>query len=148
MEEPVLHGLRQIKSLGLRIGVISNCSVEEVEAWAACPLAPLLDEVVFSYQVGHVKPDPEFYLLACQRLGVSPDRALFVGDGGSDELRGATEVGMKAYAASWFVNRWPDHLRKVAEPATIGYGKVADFRDLLTILGDLTSAKIAGEVAN
>ena len=36
----------------------------------------------------------EVYRLACERLGVEPDRCLYVGDGSSRELTGAREVGM------------------------------------------------------
>lgn len=55
---------------------------------------------------GLVKPDAKIYHLACQRLHVVPGHALFVGDGGSDELVGATNAGMTAYWATWFLDRW------------------------------------------
>ena len=35
-------------------------------------------------------------MLACERLGVEPSDCLFIGDGGSGELTGATTVGMDA----------------------------------------------------
>jgi putative hydrolase of the HAD superfamily len=50
---------------------------------------------VISGEVGLHKPQPEIYLLACERLGVEPAAAVFV-----DDLRencaGAEEVGMTA----------------------------------------------------
>lgn len=41
-----------------------------------------------------VKPEPEIYRIALESLGVRPDQSVFVGDGGSDELRGAREMGI------------------------------------------------------
>jgi len=121
VSESVLQALHQIKSLGIRLGVISNCSVEEVMAWPTCQLMPIFDDVVFSYEVGYMKPDPEIYRLACRRLGITPDQAMFVGDGGSDELRGASAVGMRAYAARWFVNKWPQSIQHKADAGTAGF---------------------------
>jgi putative hydrolase of the HAD superfamily len=64
--------------------------------WQESPLAPLVDVAVFSCSERIKKPDPRIYEHACERLGVRPQDCLYVGDGGSDELRGATAVGMRA----------------------------------------------------
>jgi putative hydrolase of the HAD superfamily len=88
--------LGALRELGLKIGVISDCSEEVVAAWPETPLAPLVDEAVLSAAVGIKKPDPAIYRLACRRLDVEPSACLFVGDGGSRELTGATAVGMNA----------------------------------------------------
>ena len=88
--------LAALRERGLRIGVISDCSEEVVAAWPETPLAPLVDEAVLSAAVGMKKPDPRVYHLGCERLGVAPERCLFVGDGGSRELSGASAVGMDA----------------------------------------------------
>lgn len=42
------------------------------------------------------KPHPLAYTSVLKSLAVEPQDALFVGDGGSDELRGAVRVGMDA----------------------------------------------------
>ena len=49
-----------------------------------------------------MKPDPEIYNLACERLGIVSAKAVFVGDGGFDELQGAAEVGMRPVQARWY----------------------------------------------
>jgi putative hydrolase of the HAD superfamily len=36
--------------------------------------------VIDSSKVGMRKPDPEIYLLTCSRLGVAPERCLFIDD--------------------------------------------------------------------
>jgi putative hydrolase of the HAD superfamily len=40
----------------------------------------MCDVIVYSHGEGMRKPDPRFYELACARLGVAPDRVLFVDD--------------------------------------------------------------------
>ena len=42
------------------------------------------------------KPDPQIYYLACEQLGVEPNECLYIGDGDSDELSGASQLGMDA----------------------------------------------------
>jgi len=56
----------------------------------------LLDARIYSVEVGRCKPDATMYLAACWELGVTPEECLYVGDGGSRELTGATEAGMTA----------------------------------------------------
>lgn len=77
-----------------RIGLVSNADKMEIEAWDTTELAKRFEAAVFSCHCGYVKPEPEIYLTACRALGVSPEDCVFVGDGGSDELTGAKNVGM------------------------------------------------------
>ncbi|MEV1287144.1 HAD family hydrolase [Micromonospora sp. NPDC049679] len=86
--------LRALRQRGLRTAVISDCTHELPLFLPRLPVAPLLDTAVYSIEVGHCKPDPAIYLAACERLGVSPERCLYVGDGGSRELTGAGAIGM------------------------------------------------------
>jgi putative hydrolase of the HAD superfamily len=61
-----------------------------------------MGSIVLSCETGLVKPDPEIFKLCAARLGVRPEDCLYVGDGGSDELRGASTVGMTPVQAVWF----------------------------------------------
>ena len=88
--------LRAIRRRGLRTALISDCTHELPAFLPSMPIAPLLDVTVFSVEVGRCKPDPLIYLEACRRLRVAPEHCLYVGDGGSHELTGATAVGMTA----------------------------------------------------
>lgn len=88
--------LRTLRERGLKIGLMSDCSREIEDLWKRTELSALVDVPLLSAVVGMHKPQPEFYALACERLGVSPGRTLYVGDGASDELRGARQAGMEA----------------------------------------------------
>jgi len=87
--------LRSLRRQGIRTGLISDCTHELPAFLPRLPIAPLLDTQVFSVEVGRSKPDPQMYLTACWALGVAPEECLYVGDGGSQELSGAAEVGMR-----------------------------------------------------
>lgn len=53
----------------------------------------LVDDIVYSHEVGIAKPDPEIYALACRRLAVDPTRTVFVDDA-QIAVDGAAAVGM------------------------------------------------------
>ncbi len=90
----VLEVLSHLKSQGLKIGLVSNCTPAAPAIWPDIPLASIFDVTVFSSSAGILKPDPRIYLLATERLGVQPEDCIYVGDGGSQELTGAAKVGM------------------------------------------------------
>jgi putative hydrolase of the HAD superfamily len=63
----------------VRTGILSNSFVGAREREAAAYGFPdLVDEIVYSHEVGLQKPDPGVYELTCQRLGVAPDEMVFV----------------------------------------------------------------------
>lgn len=94
--DETLATLTQLRADGYRIGLVSDCTAEVPTLWSAMPLAPLIDHPIFSCREGITKPDPRMYLLACQKLGVDRQECLYVGDGSSQELTGASAVGMRA----------------------------------------------------
>ena len=101
----ILEVLRTLKERGHRLCLISNADGIDVMHWADSPLAPLFDEAIFSCQVHMIKPGPEIYLLAAQKMAAAPEDCIFIGDGGSDELIGAKRVGMRTIQARHFAQR-------------------------------------------
>jgi putative hydrolase of the HAD superfamily len=78
----------------VRTGILSNSFVgareREQERYG---FAQLADVLVYSHEVGAAKPDPAVYRLVCARLGVPPERAVFVDDR-EQAVAGARAVGM------------------------------------------------------
>lgn len=76
--------------LGVPTALLSNSWGNEYprELWAG-----MFDAVLISGEVGLRKPEPEIYLLAAERLGLSPDECVFVDDL-KINVRGAVAVGM------------------------------------------------------
>jgi putative hydrolase of the HAD superfamily len=102
-----------LRSAGMRIGLVSDCTTELPDAWSRLPLAALVDAPVFSCVEGTRKPDPRLFRKAAADLGTDPDRCVYVGDGGGRELTGASSVGMRAVLLAgpdWHEHR--DHDRE------------------------------------
>jgi putative hydrolase of the HAD superfamily len=58
----------------------NNLNPMDPTAPVAQRLLPLFDAIVQSAVEGVRKPDPRFYLLACERLGVEPAECVFLDD--------------------------------------------------------------------
>ncbi len=123
VEPDVLATLATLRTKRLGLAVVTNCFAEDVASWEGSPLRPYFDVTVFSCTAGLAKPDPEIYLRACRELDVAPDRALYVGDGGDDELAGARRAGLSTCRALWFLSRWPHVVLRPEDP---GLWHVAD----------------------
>ena len=105
--EETVRTLGELQSAGWRIGLVSDATAEVPLEWAASPLAPYFEVTAFSAEVGAVKPDPKMYLAACHALDVQPTECVYVGDGGYDELRGATALGMYAIQSTEYADNDP-----------------------------------------
>lgn len=86
----------QLKKDGLKIGLLSNCSIEIPLVWPETAFAEWFDAAVFSSRERIKKPAAEIYHLACERLGVAPDASLYLADGENFELTAAAQIGMHA----------------------------------------------------
>jgi putative hydrolase of the HAD superfamily len=102
---PVLRGLRD---RGLKIGLVSDCTSELPDAWSRLPVAALVDAPVFSCVERTRKPDPRLFLKVAADLAIDPGQCLYIGDGGGNELTGASALGMRAVLLAgpdWLQNR-------------------------------------------
>ena len=83
-----LSVLKSLRQNGIRTAVVSNI------AWDIRTVltGSEVDEFVLSFEVGAAKPDPRIFASALDRLGVSAEESLMVGD--SEENDGAArELG-------------------------------------------------------
>ena len=120
--------LSTLRDSGYRVGLISNCSEEVSLLWSSTPLAPLVDTAVLSFDAGLAKPDPRIYGLAVEGLGVAAEDCLYVGDGTSGELSGASKAGMTAVLI-----RAPYDRADGARESWQGF-RISDIRDVLGLL--------------
>ncbi|NOT33652.1 MAG: HAD family hydrolase [Candidatus Eisenbacteria bacterium] len=83
--------LDQVAQLGLRRCVVSNSDGRAAHHLKNSGVLEGHEFVVDSQLVGVEKPDPRIFQIALGRMGVAPDRALYVGD-----IRSVDEVGSAA----------------------------------------------------
>lgn len=76
-------------------------------------------------EVLHAKPAPDGILLTCDRLGMAPTRAAYVGDSGPD-MEAARAAGALAVGAAW------GSLWQASHPAEVTAEAPADLVTLLT----------------
>jgi HAD superfamily hydrolase (TIGR01509 family) len=74
---PFLKGLR---SRGIKIAIVSNCTASTRPLLAELGVTALADALVLSCEVGAVKPQAEIFDYALERVGVVAADALFVDD--------------------------------------------------------------------
>ena len=112
--------LERLKGRGKRLGLVSNASVLEIAAWDRSPIAPLFDSALFSCFTGCVKPDRKIYEMSMDALGVTPEQCVFVGDGGSEELEGARDLGICAIMVAGMIRDvWPDKIEERRQQADL-----------------------------
>ena len=106
-----LEAIRSLRRAGLRVGLVSNADVIEVASWPACAASEVFDTAIFSCYAGMAKPEHGIYRKCLEELGLAADECVFVGDGGSDELVGAREVGLKTVFISGIIGAvWPERV--------------------------------------
>ena len=72
--------LEALRSGGIRIAIVSNCSEHTRDLLEEVGVAALADTLVLSCEVGAAKPAAEIFTCALDRLGVTAPSALFVDD--------------------------------------------------------------------
>ena len=80
---------------GYILGIIANTITEtEIPDWLVEDgLTEYFKEVVLSSKVGSRKPGPEIYWEAARRIGVEPERCVYVGDNPVRDVEGARKAG-------------------------------------------------------
>jgi len=98
----------------VRIVIVTNNLLEEQQdKLEFCGLAPLVDVLVASGDVGVSKPDPAIFHIALTRAGVAASEAVMVGDSWASDIAGAAGAGIRAV---WFN---PERAPKPAEPGGV-----------------------------
>jgi putative hydrolase of the HAD superfamily len=93
--DDVIPALKDLKSRGLILGLISNVERDLTATMTELGLPSWLDIVVTSLDAGFSKPQPEIFKEAIGRAGVQPSQAVYVGDQYQIDCVGAERAGMK-----------------------------------------------------
>jgi len=108
-----------------RIGILTNGEPAiQRRKLAALGLPPLVDAAVCAAEcgTGRGKPDGEAFAAVVDRLGVAPERSVFVGDDPEADVAGAVRAGLQAIH---FVGH-----RRTARPSLAPHATIARFCEI------------------
>ncbi|MCL2656187.1 MAG: phosphoglycolate phosphatase [Betaproteobacteria bacterium] len=93
--------LKQLKAQGIRLGLVTNkAQAFTLPLLEHVGLARYFDAVVSGDVLPQKKPDPAPLLHACAQIGVSPARAIMIGDSAND-AEAAQAAGMPVLLANY-----------------------------------------------
>lgn len=95
MRERVPEMLSGLKSLGLRLSVISNtaCEFQVFDTLESYGIRDYFEDVTLSSVVGYRKPDPRIFKIACRQMRVQPGECIYAGDTLSRDVVGPRTAG-------------------------------------------------------
>jgi HAD superfamily hydrolase (TIGR01509 family) len=94
--DDVLPFMRELRSRGIKIGIISNCDENTRGLLVDIGVTDLADALILSNEVGVAKPAAEIYQYALDKLGVTGPDALFADDNAT-YCAGAAALGIRAF---------------------------------------------------
>ena len=93
--EDTVPTLRNLKSLGFKIALCSNLAMPYGERLKTL-LPNLFDVVVFSYEVGNIKPEQQIYEVIQAKFNCEMSEMLFIGDHPILDVKMPISLGMSA----------------------------------------------------
>ncbi len=88
--------LTELREKGAGVYLLSNAqSCFTVDELHTTGLYDLFDGIVLSSDIGVKKPSPEAFNIAFEKLGISAENSIYVGNDMRDDVLGASNVGMK-----------------------------------------------------
>jgi putative hydrolase of the HAD superfamily len=127
----IINALLDIKKSGKKLCLVSNADIIDAMYWHESPLNDLFDDTIFSYEVGYLKPQNEIYEIGLKKMNTIPQKCFFVGDGGSDELKGAKKLGMKTIQTGYLLEEERKDYNSIKNFADY---YIKDFREIIDIV--------------
>ena len=103
----------------------------------AIGIAHRFETVVSAHEVGISKPDPQIYQACAERMGLAPERMLYVGDDPANDIIGPEAAGLKAAWINRSGDAWPETL---GGSGSLAGAPVNEFRDLEALADWLLAA--------
>jgi putative hydrolase of the HAD superfamily len=94
--DDVLPTLRELRTRGFQLGLVSNWDERLRGLLDAFALSPCFDVIAVSREVGWAKPAAEIFRHSATQLRVTPASMLHVGDSRRDDVQGAEQAGLSA----------------------------------------------------
>ena len=104
--------LKELKTMGYRLVLFSNAALCFNDYQNRIQALQYFDHKVISAELKLSKPDPEFYRVACEMLGIDPKSAFFIDDSMAN-VQSAQAFGIDAFWYNSNFDRLVDYFAKV-----------------------------------
>ena len=126
--DAVVETLEELHAMGIKMAIVSTKSREGLNRGLnVLKVEHLFDAIIGIDEVEHVKPHPEPVLLALEKLGVTKEEAIMIGDN-SHDIEGGKNAGVRTAGVAWSA-KGEDFL-KAYEPTYM----LKHMRDLIDIV--------------
>jgi HAD superfamily hydrolase (TIGR01509 family) len=88
--------LDDLRTTGKKLALVSNTPPTSQLILDRLRLRERFDQIVFSCDVGFLKPDPRIFKCALDAMGISPGESVIVGDKIRTDILGGAILGMKS----------------------------------------------------
>ena len=88
--------LQYLKNKGYTLGIISNTPPTEQDTLKTLGIDHFVDCALYSFECGYRKPEKQIFELMLNKMEVTPDEALMIGDSLKNDIIGAQSVGIDA----------------------------------------------------
>jgi putative hydrolase of the HAD superfamily len=124
--------LERMRADGRRVGIITNGDLSFQQSKVErVGLAPLVEQVIASGELGIAKPDRRIFEHACRVFGVAPAGAAYVGDRLATDAIGAAEAGLTGV---WLDRNREATPAQLAQAATSGVLVIHSLEELPALL--------------
>lgn len=124
----LIQMLEELKSSNFLLGMITNGYGQfQMDNIKALGIEQYFDVILVSEWEGIKKPDPEIFQRALEKLNVSPEQSIFVGDHPENDVKASQNIGMKGI--------WKKDIQWKNVEADF---TVNDLKELPSIIGNLT----------
>lgn len=119
LEDNIAETLQKLKDMELKLGIISNTSVNGHALDKHLKEEGLLDFFpirLYSYQFDFRKPDKRIFLEGAKRIGADPQNIMYIGDRIDKDVKGAARAGMIPVLKKAYTNegkKVPDGTHKI-----------------------------------
>ena len=122
-----------LKTAGYKVAIVtSRLWTTTTPAVYDFPIADQFDALIPAVDTTAHKPDPTCLLLACEKLGISPDEAIYVGDSRFD-MHCAKNAGMKSVLVDWTICLPAEKRTGLYEPDFV----ISEPEELIDIVNDI-----------
>ncbi|MBD2848687.1 HAD family hydrolase [Paenibacillus sp. IB182496] len=125
--EGAMDVLQSLKRQGLKLGLVTNGSAHSQNSKIDfVGLREHFDAIIVSDEVQVKKPAKRIFEITLDRLGVKPEFTIYVGDHPLNDVKGASDAGLKTI--------WLEGFRKWDVPETQPHYKISKLTEMIEML--------------